>query len=127
MGAARRSWKSLQTQRTSAASRPRAAPAPKGVRGASFTASLARKRARVEAKEISRRLKDEIAFEKAAKRERRLENIKRRAEGMVRGTQFTEITDSKTIKKMNKRQLRNVMKTAVDKHGNTRLVPLYGR
>jgi hypothetical protein len=126
VGTARRTWKEVQTKRSSAATRPGAVPAKKGVRSASFTASLAQKRARAEAKEISRRLKEELAFDKEAKRARRLENLARRAEGLMRGTQFTQITDARTIKKMNKRQLRNVQKTVVDKHGNTRLVPLYG-
>ena len=126
LGTARRGWKEVQTKRTSAATRPAGAPAAKGARSASFNASLAQKRARAEAKEVSRRIKEELAFEKDAKRQRRLDNLKRRAEGMLRGQQFTQITDAKTIKKMNKRQLRNVQKTVVDKHGNTLLVPLYG-
>jgi hypothetical protein len=124
--AARRSWKTLQTQRASAATRPGAVPSKKGVRGASFTASLAQKRARAEAKTVSQRLKAELTSEKEARKEKRLANLARRAEGLLRGTQFTAITDAKTIKKMNKRQLRNVQKTVVDQHGNTRLVPLYG-
>lgn len=101
-------------------------PSKKGVRGASFTASLAQKRARAEAKTVSQRLKAELTSEKEARKEKRLANLARRAEGLLRGTQFTAITDAKTIKKMNKRQLRNVQKTVVDQHGNTRLVPLYG-
>ncbi len=126
VGVARRAWKEVQTQRSSAMTRPSGARAQKGVRAASFSASLAAKRARAEARAISLRLKAGLAAEKEALRARRIENIKRRAEGMMRGTQFTAITDAKTMKKMNKRQLRQVQKTVVDKHGNTQLVPLWG-
>ena len=126
VGVARRGWKEVQTQRTSAMKRPGALKAAKGVRSAAFSAALASKRARAEARAISMRLKGVLAAEKEALRTRRLENAKRRSEGILRGTQFTTVTDAKTLKKMNKRQLRQVQKTVVDKHGNTQLVPLWG-
>jgi hypothetical protein len=83
--------------------------------------------ARSAGRDIGLRLKAEVAAAKALKRERREENVRRRAENSLKSTQYTEVTDSRKIKKMNKRQLLQLQKTATDKFGNTVLVPAFGK
>jgi hypothetical protein len=122
-------WKAVHSKRTSAFSRAGApaAPSRKGVKSGAFNTAMANKAARKAGQEIGLRLRAERAAEKAQRRERRLENERRRAENALRTTQYTEVTDSRKIKKMNKRQLLQLQKTATDAQGNTILVPAFGK
>jgi len=88
---------------------------------------MANKRAVSAGREIGARLLAERAAAKALKRERRAENEKRRAENALKSTQYTAVTDSRKLKKMNKRQLMQLQKTATDQYGNTVLVPAFGK
>ena len=119
----------MRTLRTSAFSRAAgSAPLPrKGVKSGAFNTAMANKRARSAGREIGLRLKAEVAAAKALRRERREENVRRRAENSLKSTQYTEVTDSRKIKKMNKRQLMQLQKTATDQFGNTVLVPAFGK
>ncbi len=88
---------------------------------------MANKRARAAGREAGLRLAAASAAAKALRRERRAENLRRRAENALKSTQYTEVTDSRKIKKMNKRQLLQLQKTATDQFGNTVLVPAFGK
>jgi hypothetical protein len=121
-----RTWKEVQTQRSSAQGRGAARPVAKGVQHGAFRASMAVKQARQAGKALSTRLRAERDGERALKREKRLEKQRRRAENVIKGQTFTTITDSKKLKKMNKKQLRQVHKTMVDGSGRTILVPAFG-
>jgi hypothetical protein len=129
LAASSRTWKAVRTVRTSAFSRAAGAapPARKGVKSGAFNTAMANKRARSAGRDMGLRLKAEAAAAKAQRRERRAENERRRAENSLRSTQYTEVTDSRKIKKMNKRQLLQLQKTATDKFGNTVLVPAFGK
>ncbi len=120
-----RTWKTprLPFSRTGA---PGARPV-KGVKSGAFRAAMTNKASRNANRDITQRLRAELAAEKAAKREQRAERDRRRAENALRGTQFTAVTDSRKLKKMNKRQLMQLQKTATDKDGNTVLVPAFGK
>ena len=123
-----RPWKTLRVKRTSAYTKGVfSAVPPKGVRSGSFNAAMAKKRARQQARDIGLRLREELQAEKAAKRERRMENERRRTENALKSTQYTEVTDSRKLKKMNKRQLMQLQKTKTDAYGNTVLVPAFGK
>ena len=123
-----RTWKVVRTQRTSAFSRSAPVAAPrKGVKSGAFKTSMANKRAVSAGREIGARLLAERAAAKALKRERRAENERRRAENALKSTQYTAVTDSRKLKKMNKRQLMQLQKTATDQFGNTVLVPAFGK
>ena len=121
-----RTWKETQTQRSSAQGRGAARPVAKGVQNGAFRASMAVKQARQAGKALSARLRAERDGERALKREKRQEKLRRRAENVIKGQTFTTITDSKKLKKMNKKQLRQVHKTMVDGSGRTILVPAFG-
>jgi len=98
----------------------------KGVESGAFRMSMAKKKAREAAKIIAERLHSEVSAERAVKREKRLEKQRRKAENSLKSASFTAITDSKKLKAMNKKQLRQLQKTSVDASGRTVLVPAFG-
>lgn len=74
---------------------------------------MAAKKAQRTVKEMQDAMKQSKKEEVAARRERRLEKARRRAEGEMRAAQV-QVLDPAKLKKMNKKQLRGVKKTRVN-------------
>lgn len=118
-----RTWKQVHTKRTSASSRPKSA-AFKNT-GVPFHVSLAKKQQRKAAQEENKRLSDERTARFDELKRKRLEKEQRKAEGEMRAAQVQNIDPAK-MKKMNKKQLRQVKKTRVNaKTGVVELVNAY--
>lgn len=106
-------------------SRPKAAGATK--RGLAFKEQQARKSTMVRARAEMQRLREARQAEIAERRERQLEKQRRRAENELKGASYQVISDPTKLKKMSKKQLRQVKKTRVNKDGVTELVPAYAK
>lgn len=76
-------------------------------------------------KEMEAEIKARNDAEKEAAKLKKLEKAKRKAENEMKNAKLQVITKTEKIKKMSKKQLRNVMKTQMDNDGNVQLVPLY--
>lgn len=87
---------------------------------------MTRKAVQSEAKALQKRLREERDAEEAEKKEFREAKRRRRAENMVKSAQGQVVADPAKLKKMNKKQLRNLKKTRVNKDGVVELVPAYG-
>ena len=72
-------------------------------------------------------LREVRAAELKAKRERAVEKQRRRAENELKGASYQVISNPEKLKRMTKKQLRQVKKTRVNKDGVTELVPAYAR
>jgi Cgr1 family len=92
-----------------------------------FFVQQARRKLADQAKDVSKRMKEEkeqFLNELKAKRE---EKRRRKAENTLKSTKYQVISDPKTLKRMTKKQLRSVQKTRVNKDGNVELVGVYSK
>ncbi len=122
MPAAGRWWKPQQTMRSSMTvykANPRTL-------STSWERKLADRAERAEVKALEAQVKAKRAEIGLKLKEKRLAKEKRKAENALKSSKVQVITKTDKIKKMNKKQLRSVLKTQVDQDGNVRYVPLYG-
>jgi rRNA-processing protein CGR1 len=115
-------WKRSQKTRSSAATRS----ANSNANLARWRMQQAAKASRELHKDIESQRLEELREKREAERLRREAKEKRRAENELKGTTYQVLKNPETIKKMNKKQLRQVKKTQVNKHGVTELVSPWG-
>lgn len=121
-----RFWKPLQRARFSAANRPNAVPAAgKGVRSGAFSAQQAERAARRAAAAHGARLLAERTAERKARGAALAAKRARKAENEFRAASLQEITDPGKLKRMSKKQLRQVKRVRVRDDGARELVPAY--
>jgi F0F1-type ATP synthase epsilon subunit len=92
----------------------------------SWERKLAVRAERAEVKALEAQVKAKRAEIGQKLKEKRLAKEKRKAENALKSSKVQVITKTDKIKKMNKKQLRSVLKTQMDQDGNVRYVPLYG-
>lgn len=86
---------------------------------------MAKKQARSAVKDIEKRMHGERDARREELKAKRLEKARRRADGEMRAAQG-QVLDGSKLKKMNKKQLRQVRKTRVNAQtGAVELVPAY--
>jgi len=105
--------------------RPKATGGAK--RGLAFNERAARKSTVLKARGDMAKLREARAEELKAKRERAVDKARRRAENELKGASYQVISNPDKLKRMTKKQLRQVKKTRVNKDGVTELVPAYAR
>jgi rRNA-processing protein CGR1 len=91
----------------------------------SFLASKSNSASRKAGQETSARILEDRKTAKAEAKEKREEKQRRRAENELRTAQYQVISDPAKLKKMSKRQLRQVKRTTVNAKGQMELVPAY--
>lgn len=105
--------------------RPKAAGGAK--RGLAFQEQQARKTTMTKARNQMQQMREARQAEIAERRERQLEKERRRAENQLKGASYQVISDPTKLKKMTKKQLRQIKKTRVNKDGVMELVPAYAK
>jgi rRNA-processing protein CGR1 len=105
-------WKVQRGQRTSAADRVHA---PKGA--LAFHIAKTEGRLRKANKALSDAARAEREEKKREERERREANRKRREEAIAKSTTYQVLKDPSKIKKMTKKQLRQIKKTRINSRG----------
>ncbi|TMW67112.1 hypothetical protein Poli38472_012228 [Pythium oligandrum] len=117
-----RVWKTTQKTRFSSAKY-------KGTKVLSTTweAKLAKRAKTKELKALQDEIKSRRQHEKEEKKRAREEREKRRAENELKSASVQVISRTNRIKTMSKKQLRNVKKTIVNKHGVVEYVPVYSK
>ena len=116
-----RVWKTKQTERFSSIKR-------EGILkhlSKSYEYKQANKQKLLLARALEAEMKEATKQKVMEKRARKEENLKRRAENEYKSASYQSINNEK-LKGMSKKQLRNIKKTAVNKHGQVELVNLYG-
>lgn len=83
------------------------------------------KRKLVKEKELE--LKEEMKAKREADRVAREEREKRRQQNELRGTVYQEVKNTSILKTMSKKQLRQIKKTQVTKHGEVELVGAFDK
>ncbi|CEG38820.1 Predicted coiled-coil protein [Plasmopara halstedii] len=78
-------------------------------------------------KELQTEIKMRRQAEKDAKRQAREEKEKRRKENELKSAAVQVISRTHRLKTMSKKQLRNIKKTIVNKHGVVEYVPVYSK
>mmetsp|Transcript_6495 Transcript_6495/g.7428 ORF Transcript_6495/g.7428 Transcript_6495/m.7428 type:complete len:162 (+) Transcript_6495:176-661(+) len=91
----------------------------------SWNRKLEERRRRKEIKQMEEDLREMKRKEIEEEKEKRLEKQKRKAEAQFKNARLQVVKNSAKIKKMNKKQLRRLKKTVVDKDGNVRIVGAY--
>lgn len=90
-----------------------------------FKVQKAHRAARLAAKAISDRLTEAAAAAKRERGERIAENRKRRAENEFKSAVVQELSDPTKLKKMSKKQLRQIKRVRINDEGVRELVPAY--
>lgn len=85
---------------------------------------MAAKAAKKSAQELTKRMKDEQQAEIDAAKAKRAEKRKRKAENEFKNMQAQTLS-AKALKRMTKKQLRQVKKTRVNKDGVVEVVPAF--
>lgn len=117
----------MQTARASSANRPaQAGSLGKGHRSGAFNAAKSLKASKQAARSIVERLRGERDAAAAASKAKRDAKRARRATSTGSGAHLQTV-DAAKLKRMTKKQLRSIKRTAVDRDGNVQLVPAYGR
>ena len=125
VGVSHRPWKTVQSKKASLTNRPKVLSDVSS--GRAYAAAQAIKRSQAKGREVQARLAAERLAERTRVRQKRADKQKRRAENQAKAGKFQAITDGRKLAKMSKKQLRSVKKLRVDAHGNTELVPAFGR
>lgn len=114
-------WKPVQKKRFSAIKKK----STKAGVNMSWKRKLEERERRRQVKLLEQELKEAQKRKLEEEKEKRLEKRKRKAENTFKNMKLQPIKNLAKIKKMNKKQLRTVKRTAIDKDGNVTLVGAY--
>ena len=113
-----RTWKRIQTRRSSASGQVKTKSA--------WDKQQERKKDKLRVKALQQKLIEERKEKKRLKKMRQQMNKKRKLENELRAVTTQEITRTEKISKMTKKQLKHLRKTSVRADGTVELVPVYG-
>jgi len=111
-------WKKRQAARSSAATWA----ADSNAGNKAWRANMAAKATRKFVSDMDKEAKEEESAKRAEVRAKRIAKLKRKAENELKSSSFQVLRNPEKVKKMNKKQLRQVRKTVVNEHGGVELV-----
>ena len=121
MPASGRWWKPKQSQRFSMTK----IKAQKKTLSTSWKRKMEQRKLKKQMKEYERSLIEKKIQKREEQKQERLDWQKRRAENEMKSSSVQVIKDPNKLKKMSKKQLRQIKKTQVGKDGTTKYVPAY--